>query len=63
MFTKKVGVLDHGPFQRLKNNAPRAKSVGKRVAVDEFIVGENEASRNRCQAPRSAQHFGTLPIR
>src|SRR3954454_11902142 len=62
IFTKQLGVLDHGALERLKNDATRAQFVGKSIVLEEFIIGEDDASRNRFQGLRPAQNFRALAI-
>ena len=42
MFPEKIGVLDHGALERLKDDAALLQLFGNDVAFDELIAGEDQ---------------------
>ena len=45
IFPEQIGVLDHGPLERLKNHAALFQVFRNDVALDELIVGEDQPTR------------------
>src|SRR4029077_8412419 len=43
MFSEKIGVLDHGALERLKDDAVLLQLLGNNVAFDKLITGEDQS--------------------
>src|SRR6266566_704285 len=63
MFSEEIGVLYHGAFEWLENDAAFLQVVGDDIALDQLIAGKNQARREFVQPARVFQNIGTIIIR
>ncbi|MDQ3200138.1 MAG: hypothetical protein M3Q46_13320 [Verrucomicrobiota bacterium] len=62
MAPKQIGVLDHGAFQWLEDNALFAQVFREDVAFQEMIVGKNEAPGRLIEAAGTLEDLATLIV-
>src|SRR5215471_18989135 len=63
IFSEKIGVLDHGAFERLENHATPLEILRNDVALDQLIVRKNHSSGELIEADRILQNIFPIAFR
>src|SRR6266446_5237372 len=63
IFSEKIWMLDHRPFERLKNHATLFQVFGNDIALDQLIAGENHARGELIEAARILLNIRAIIVR
>src|SRR5260370_32765014 len=63
MFSEKIGVLDHGALERLKDDAPLLQLLGNNVAFDKLITSEDQSRGHFIEPARLLENRLSIVVR